>query len=134
MDNESKWVVVWAVPKEELEMPCWLMVRHKERGWELPGGSIMDNETYDIAALRELFEESGLLGIATNFETNLLKDGVVVRVVIDEEPQPYGWDSNDEQILEVGWCIDIPGELYWGEGEIQKIINHDWSASSSLSS
>ena len=47
MNNESEWVVVWAVPKLELEMPCWLMVRHKERGWELPGGSMMENETYD---------------------------------------------------------------------------------------
>ena len=58
----------------------------------------------------------------------------MVRVIVDEEPQPYGWDSNDEKILEVGWCVDIPADLYWGEEEIQKIINHDWRASSSLSS
>jgi len=36
MDNEEPWVVVWAVPRNEIEVPCWLMVRHIERGWELP--------------------------------------------------------------------------------------------------
>ncbi len=38
MDYDEPCVVVWAVPKNEIEVPCWLMVRHIERGWELPGG------------------------------------------------------------------------------------------------
>lgn len=53
---------------------------------------------------------------------------------IDEEPQPYGWESEDEKITEVGWCVELPGELYWGEEELNRLLNHDWSASSSLSS
>ena len=41
----------------------------------------------------------------------------MVRVEIDEEPQPYGWESDDESISEVGWCVEIPGELYWGDAD-----------------
>lgn len=134
MSEQEPWVVVWAVPKESLDTPCWLMVKHIERGWELPGGTISETETLDMAALRELFEETGVLGTATNYEENIIQKGTVVRVEIDEEPQPYGWESEDEKISEVGWCVDIPAELYWGENEVQRLLDHDWSTSRSLAS
>ena len=134
MSDGNPWVVIWAVPTEELETPCWLMVRHIERGWELPGGSMSEDETVDITALRELFEETGILGVATNYDSNLFSKGTVVRVKFDEEPQPLGWESEDENISEVGWCVEIPAELYWGEEEIQKLLDHDWSTSKSLAS
>ena len=134
MSEGNPWVVILAVPTEEFETPCWLMVRHIDRGWELPGGSMYEDETVDITALRELFEETGILGVATNYDRNLFSKGTVVRVKIDEEPQPHGWESEDENISEVGWCVEIPAELYWGEEEIQKLLDHDWSTSKSLAS
>ena len=134
MSEEDPWVVVWAVPKEPFDTPCWLMVNHVERGWELPGGKLDGSESIDISALRELFEETGLLGVATHFDENILSNGTVVRVEIDEEPQPYGWESEDEKIREVGWCVEIPAELYWGEKEIQRLLDYDWRNSSSLAS
>ena len=134
MSEQEPWVVVWAVPKESLDTPCWLMVKHIERGWELPGGTISETESLDIAALRELFEEAGVLGTATNYDENIIEKGTVVRVEIDEEPQPNGWESEDEKISEVGWCVDIPAELYWGENEVLRLLDHDWSTSRSLAS
>ena len=134
MSEEEPWVFVWAVPKEPFDTPCWLMVNHVERGWELPGGKLDGSESIDISALRELFEETGLLGVATHFDENILSNGTVVRVEIDEEPQPYGWESEDEKIREVGWCVEIPAELYWGEKEIQRLLDYDWRNSSSLAS
>ena len=92
MSEQEPWVVVWAVPKESLDTPCWLMVKHIERGWELPGGTISETESLDIAALRELFEEAGVLGTATNYDENIIEKGTVVRVEIDEEPQTNGWE------------------------------------------
>ena len=134
MSDGKPWVVVWAVPKRPLDVPCWLMVNHIDRGWELPGGKITEGESFDITALRELFEEAGVLGTATDYDEKIIPKGIVVRVEIDEEPQPYGWESEDEKITEVGWCVELPGELYWGEDELNRLLNHDWSASSSLSS
>ena len=89
---------------------------------------------YYSAAIRELFEEAGVLGTATDYDENILPKGTVVRVEIDEEPQPNGWESEDEKISEVGWCVDIPAELYWGENEVQRLLDHDWRTSRSLAS
>ena len=110
------------------------MVKHIERGWELPGGKKLVGEENDITALRELYEETGLLGVAISEDDSIIKGGVVVLVEINEDPEPYGWDSEDEQIIEVGWCVEIPDELFWDSKEINRLINYDWSASRTFKS
>jgi|TARA_B100001113_G_C21078152_1_gene608605 8-oxo-dGTP pyrophosphatase MutT (NUDIX family) len=134
METDEPWVVVWAIPKNKIDLPCWLMVKHIERGWELPGGKQLENEENDVTALRELYEETGLLGVAISEDDTIIKGGVVVLVEINEEPEPYGWDSDDENIVEVGWCVEIPDDLYWGSKEIKKLINYDWSAARTFKS
>ena len=37
----------------------WLLTRHKERGWEFPGGKREPGETLEVAAFREVEEETG---------------------------------------------------------------------------
>lgn len=37
----------------------WLLTKHKERGWEFPGGKKEGNETLEEAAKREVEEETG---------------------------------------------------------------------------
>ena len=95
---------------------------------------MLDGESSDVTALRELFEEAGLLGTAKAIDDSILDGGVVVLIEVEVEPGADGWPSDDSSIEEVGWCVEIPHELHWGSKEIRKLLAHDWSASSRLES
>ena len=110
----------------------WLMVIKIERGWELPGGWIENGELSEETALRELFEETGLLGMATHIERDFFEGGDLVRIEVNEIPDPMGWESQDEKIMEVGWCLEIPEMKYWDSAEIDRVRTHDWSESETL--
>ena len=81
----------------------------------------------EIDALDDELEDDPLLTLDDGLELEL-------DLEIDEEPEPYGWDSDDESIIEVGWCVEIPDDLYWDSKEIKKLINYDWSASKTFKS
>tara|TARA_B100000965_G_scaffold406624_1_gene446627 strand:+ start:5059 stop:5397 length:339 start_codon:yes stop_codon:yes gene_type:complete len=108
------------------------MVNNIERGWELPGGWVEEGELPEEAALRELFEEVGFLGVATHIEKNFFEGGDLVKIEVNESPEPIGWESQDEKIMEVGWCLEIPEMKKWDIAEIEKVRSHDWSDSESL--
>jgi 8-oxo-dGTP diphosphatase len=38
----------------------FVMVRNRERAWEMPGGRLVKGETHEQAAVREFFEETGM--------------------------------------------------------------------------
>ncbi len=125
-------VVAWTYSAEE--DGCWIMVKNRSRGWELPGGRLNKGEAPEEAALRELFEETGVLGTAKAIEGDLLPGGYVVLVEIGIPVSPEPWESLDDAIEEVGWCLQLPENSAWGDEEIERIINHDWSTSISLES
>ena len=125
-------VVVWAFSSRE--DGCWIMVKNRSRGWELPGGRMGQGEAPEEAALRELFEETGALGTAKAIDSDLIEGGHVVLVEIDIPVSPDPWKSMDDSIEEVGWCLQVPENSAWGGEEIERIINHDWSTSISLGS
>ncbi|MAB36079.1 MAG: NUDIX domain-containing protein [Candidatus Thalassarchaeaceae archaeon] len=125
-------VVAWTYSAEE--DGCWIMVKNRSRGWELPGGRLNKGEAPEEAALRELFEETGVLGTAKAIEGDLLPGGYVVLVEIEIPVSPEPWGSLDDAIEEVGWCLQLPENSAWGDEEIERIINHDWSTSISLES
>ena len=120
-------VVAWTYSAEE--DGCWIMVKNRSRGWELPGGRLNKGEAPEEAALRELFEETGVLGTAKAIEGDLIPGGYVVLVEIEIPVSPEPWESLDEAIEEVGWCLQLPENSAWGDEEIERIINHDWSTS-----
>ena len=128
-------VVCWVYSRKALEDENpWIMVLNKNRGWELPGGEISENEDFDVAALRELYEETGLLGTAIKYDEGIIEGGVVVLIEVENSPNPEPWDSLDPSIIEVGWCLEAPTRLAWDEEELEKIRNHDWSSSKTLGS
>ena len=99
--DKLAFVVVWAVSSRE--EGCWIMVKNRSRGWELPGGSIDQDEVPEEAALRELYEETGVLGTAKAIDSKLIQGGHVVLVEIDIPVSPQPWKSLDDAIEEVGW-------------------------------
>jgi len=125
-------VVVWAFSSEE--DGCWIMVKNRVRGWELPGGRVNQDEAPEEAALRELYEETGVLGTAKAIDANIIRGGHVVLAQVEMSVSPEPWKSPDDAIEEVGWCVQLPENSAWGDDEIEKIRNHDWSTSISLGS
>ena len=112
----------------------WIMVKNRSRGWEFPGGHLETGELPEEAALRELYEETGILGTAKAVEGDLIPGGYVVLVRVEREVSPDPWISSDDSIEEVGWGLQIPESSAWGREEVQSVIDHDWRASSSLES
>lgn len=130
--DEKTFVVVLALPMDIDD--TWIMVKNKSRGWEFPGGKLETGELPEEAALRELYEETGILGTAKAVEGDLILGGYVVLVRVEREVSPDPWISSDDSIEEVGWCLQIPESSAWVREEIQSVIDHDWRASRSLES
>ena len=125
------WVVIWVTPCNQKLGPLksdssWVMVKHKIRGWELPGGQIHDKESIQDAASRELMEETGLQGQLRGFNSNLLAGGHVVWITVPNTVNAFSWQSPDKNILEVSWFLSPPDELHWGVEELHCIANY-WS-------
>jgi len=85
-----------------------VMVRHRDRKWEMPGGRLRKGENHEQAAVREFFEETGMsLDIIGHIR--ILKPGGkvfvgTVRGELNAGPTEYN-------IVEVKEFTELPDEL-----------------------
>ena len=88
----------------------FLMVRHRERGWELPGGKIEPNEGPVHCALREFREETGHLLGAPHFVMKLKKpNGTCFVFTGGLGPAVEAHDPGElEMIEEMQWFTQLP--------------------------
>ena len=96
----------------------WIFVRHRERlSWELPAGHIEPGEGPDQAAVRELYEEAGVvnstLSIVSDYSVSdkgkLAKGRLYYAEVKELEALP------DHEIEEIIFSSELPSHLTYPE-------------------
>ncbi|MEK6976413.1 MAG: NUDIX domain-containing protein [Candidatus Thermoplasmatota archaeon] len=88
----------------------FLMVHHKTRGWELPGGKIESNEGPVHCALREFREETGHLLSSPKFVVKIPKPNGLC-YVFTGGLGPDVAEVEDESIGEMRWFAKLPRQL-----------------------
>ncbi len=101
----------------------WIFVRHRDRkSWEMPAGHIEQGESADQAAVRELFEEAGVVRSSI---VHICDYSVLVREkkgygrlygAIVEELDPH----LEYEIDELLFTAELPGTLTYPE--VQSIL------------
>ena len=97
----------------------FVMVRHRDRAWEMPGGRLMKGENYEQAAVREFFEETGM-SLDVIGKIRITKPGGKVFVGLARESlteKPVEWN-----IVEVREFSELPKDLSFPEVEYRAML------------
>lgn len=88
----------------------FLMVRHRSRGWELPGGKIEANEGPVHGALREFREETGHLLSSPRFVVKIPKPNGLCYVFTGGLGTKVEGTAaaEDEAVVEMRWFRRLP--------------------------
>jgi 8-oxo-dGTP diphosphatase len=98
-----------------------LFVRHPERGWEIPGGHIIEGETPKQALLRELEEETGCIGTLLAWNKEYYPKGWVGHVIVEDNDEITNWQVEDKNVSEVRWWSEVPPLIEWTTEEFQDL-------------
>jgi 8-oxo-dGTP pyrophosphatase MutT (NUDIX family) len=86
----------------------FLLVRHRERGWELPGGKVEPNEGPVHCALREFREETGHLLSSPHYVVKLRKPNGICHVFTGGLGAEAKGRDEGEAIREHQWFGKLP--------------------------
>lgn len=99
----------------------FIMVRHRDRAWEMPGGRLVKGENHEQAAIREFFEETGM-SLEIIGRIRIAKPGGKVFVGLAREmlaQKPVEWN-----IVEVGEFSELPNDLSFSHVEYRAMLAH----------
>jgi 8-oxo-dGTP pyrophosphatase MutT (NUDIX family) len=102
-----EYTVIVAV-RERGDAKEFLMVRHAERGWELPGGKLEPNEGPVHCALREFREETGHLLADPHFVLKLRKPNGTCFVFTGRLGAKVEGKDKSEVVGEMRWFERLP--------------------------
>lgn len=95
----------------------FLMVKHIDRAWEMPGGRIEEGESPREAAIREFLEETGM-EVKLLERTVPMEGGLVLGGMVGEKVGK----PRAEEIVEVDFFKTLPKELSFPAVEYKKMI------------
>ena len=128
--DEREYTVIVAV-RESRQGKEFLMVRHRERGWELPGGKFEGIEGPVHCALREFREETGHLLSDPQFVAKLKKPNGTCFVFTGRLGSKVSEVEAREHITGFAWFTKLPRDEPLGfpddpYEEIGKLIGIDF--------
>lgn len=119
---------------------CWIdagvvWVRHRTRGWEVPGGKIEPGESPEVAARREVLEESGVMleslqwvgeyeltsPDANGDATTRTYKWVYVGTVLDVQARSSDAETVDVRVCRPPWT---PSDVH-GLGEVSYVMKDE---------
>jgi len=97
----------------------FIMVKHRDRAWEMPGGRLLKGESHEQAAVREFFEETGmslqLVGpVKVDLKGGRVFAGIVNARIVDH-PSEYN-------IVEVRGFTELPELLSFPLVEYEPLL------------
>ena len=128
MSNPPIFVLAWVTREGQALTPMGeggevLFVEHPERGWEIPGGHLEEDEGPEEALIREVREETGLDCTLVSWNKTYYPKGWVAHVVVSAE-SAGNWQVNDEKVSSVKWWKDVPPVKGWTVEEFEDLARH----------
>ena len=107
-----------------------VLIEHKTRGWELPGGHIEEGESIEEALLRELHEEAGLVDCYSikMFGFNKITNPDLEKInKVNDKPYPkYAYNPHyiiETKTIPIGCQDDSCGNVGFFNIDSQEVLN-----------